>query len=91
MTLRQTVTELFDSVPAGPVVRHFVEYSIAFCSRPKAANDIISGMFVRLIVPDKAPKLRDPGLNSSREIRPKTVFEICAHIRTVHFVMDERR
>ena len=44
--LRQTVAELLDSLLAGPVLRTFVQYSVAFCSRPKAANDVISGVAV---------------------------------------------
>ena len=37
-----------------------MQYSIAICSRPEVASDVISGGFVRLIVPDQALKLRDP-------------------------------
>ena len=54
MTLRQTVTELFDHLPARPVLRTFMQYFIAFCSRPESANDVIAGVFVGLIVPDNA-------------------------------------
>ena len=71
--LRQTVTELFHSLLAGPVLRTFVQYSIAFCTRQEAANDVMSGLFVRLIVPNKIVKFRDPCLNRSREIRPKAI------------------
>ena len=39
----------------------------------EAASDVISGLFVGLIAQDKAVKFPDPGLNSSREIRPKAV------------------
>ena len=48
-------------------------------SRPEEANDVISGKFGRLIVPDNDVKLGDPRLNRSREIRG------------AHFVMDDDR
>ena len=50
---------------AAPVLRTFVQYLIAFCSRPETASDFISGKYV---------KFRDPGLNRSREIPPETVI-----------------
>ena len=56
---------------AGPVLRTFMQYSTAFCSRLEAANDRMSGLFVGLIVPDTAVKFRDAGLKFSREIRSK--------------------
>ena len=33
-----------------------MQYFIAFCSRPEAAGDVISSIFLRLIVPDKSIK-----------------------------------
>ena len=36
--------------PAGPVSRPFVQYLIAFCSRPEADSDVRSGKFVRQTV-----------------------------------------
>ena len=48
-------------------------YSVEFCNRPEAAIDVISDLLVRLIVPDKDAKFGVPGLNLSREIRPKGV------------------
>ena len=47
--------------------RHFLQYSIAICSRPETASDVISIKFVRLIV----AKFRDPRLNRSQEIQHK--------------------
>ena len=44
-----------------------MQYSIAFCCRLEAANDVTSGMFVRQIVPDKAAEFRDHGFNISGE------------------------
>ena len=41
--------------------------SITFCSRPEAADDVISGTFVGLIVLDKREKIRGPSLNRFRE------------------------
>ena len=46
---------------------------IAFCSRPEAASDVMSGRFVRPIVLDKCVKFCDPCLNRSREIPPEAV------------------
>ena len=59
--------------PVAPVLRSFVQYLIAFCSRLKAASDDMFGRFVGLTVPDKWVKFRDRRLNRSREIRPKSV------------------
>ena len=59
--------------PAGPVLRTFVEYLITFYSRPEAASDVISGMFVGPVVRDKSVKSHDPSLNRSREIPPEAV------------------
>ena len=61
--LRQNVTELFDSLLAGPVLRTFMQYPIAFCSRTQADSDVIPGRLVMLIVPNKAVKFCDPHLN----------------------------
>ena len=44
-------------------------YLVAFCSRPEAAGDVISGRFVRPIVSDKSVKLCYPRLNCSPEIQ----------------------
>ena len=41
-----------------------------FCSRPEAAIVVISGMFMRQPIADRAVKCGDPWLNRSREIRP---------------------
>ena len=41
--LGYTVADLLDSLPAAPVLRTFVQYLIALCSRLEAACDVISG------------------------------------------------
>ena len=46
------MAELFDTLPAASVLRTFVQYLIAFVSTLEAASDVISGKFVRPIVPD---------------------------------------
>ena len=56
-----------------PFLRTSVQYLIAFCSRPEAASDVISGRFVRLAVPDKYVKFHGRRLNRSREIPPNAV------------------
>ena len=71
--LPQTVTALCASMPAAPVLRTFLQYSFAFCSRPEVANDVMSGRFVRLVDPDQCVKFRDPRLHRSPEIRPEAV------------------
>ena len=63
------LTELFESVLAAPVLRTFVQYLIAFCSRPKGPGDVISGRSVELI----NVKFRDPRLSCSGEIRPRVM------------------
>ena len=42
--LRQTVTGLFDSMDAGPVLCTFMQHSITFCSVPEVVGDVISGL-----------------------------------------------
>ena len=71
--LFQTMTELCASMPVTSILRTFMQYLIAFCSRPEAAADVISGRFVRLTVPNKFVKFCDPCLNRSPDILPKTV------------------
>ena len=57
----------------GPVFRTFVQYLITFCSRPETASDVISGLFVGMIVPEKPVTFRDPRLNLSQAIPPEAV------------------
>ena len=45
--------DLFDSLLIGPVLRTFLQYSVAFCSRLKADIYVISSAFVRLVIPEK--------------------------------------
>ena len=54
---RLTVAKLFNSYT---VLRTFVQYLIALCSRQEAASDVISGRFVRLIVPEEFVKFNYP-------------------------------
>ena len=60
-------------MPVSPVLRTFVQYLIAFFSRPEVASDVISGNFVGPIVHDTPVKFRDPRLNRYREILPAAV------------------
>ena len=46
--LHQTVTELCASIPGAAVLPTFVQYLIAFCSRPEIASDVISDLVVDL-------------------------------------------
>ena len=50
-----------------------MQYSMTFCSRPEAASDVISGMHVSQIVPNKIVKFVGRGLNFFREIRLQVV------------------
>ena len=45
------------------IFTHFHTLSITLCSRPQAANDLISGIFMKHIVPDNAVKCFDLGSN----------------------------
>ena len=67
------LTELFDSLPAAPVLHTFVQYLIPVCSRQEAASDVLSGRFVMLIVPDKSVAFCDLRFNRSGEIRSEAV------------------
>ena len=74
MIFRQTRTELFDCLAAELGLLTFMQCSIAFGSRPEAANDVISRVFVRLVVSDQHVKYRDPARTVlDREIQPKSV------------------
>ena len=44
--MHQTVNELFDYMPAGPVKCSFMQYSITFCSQPEVASDVLAGVAV---------------------------------------------
>ena len=46
----------------------FVQYLIIFCYQPEAASDVISDIFVALVVLDRHVKFYDPSLNHSGEI-----------------------
>ena len=74
------MAKLFDSLLAAPVLRTFVQYLIAFCSRLQAAYDVISGVFVRPIVPDKSIQFRDPRL----EHRPEAASDIISSVGIAH-------
>ena len=72
---------LFDFWPVGPVLRiTFVQYFIAFCSRPEVTSDIISGNFVGTVVPDNHVKFDDPCLNGSPEFPPQALDAVFSHV-----------
>ena len=50
-----------------------MQYLIAFCSQPEADTVVISGRFVRPVVPDKCVKLHNTCLNRSRDIIPEVI------------------
>ena len=61
--------------PAGPVLRiTFGQNLIAFCSRPEETSDVISGIFVGLVVSDDCMKFGDLRINLSRDITPEAVL-----------------
>ena len=65
MLLHQTSAKLFDSSRLDPFYALFLltsmQYSIPFCTKSKAASDVISGTFGRHRVPDNTVKFSDPG------------------------------
>ena len=73
MILRQSETDLFDSLPAAPVSRTFMQYLIAFSNRLEAASDVISDKCGRPIVPHKCVKFPYPRLNRPWEIPPEAI------------------
>ena len=50
-----------------------MQYLIAFCSRPEAASDVISGVLVGPIVSDKQMLFRDHRLDRTREIPSEAI------------------
>ena len=77
--LRQTVTELWTSMPTAPVLRAFVQYLIAHCRWPEAASGVIFGMFVDPTGMKVHVKFCDSRSNRSEDIR------------LPHFVTNGRR
>ena len=73
MMLDETMAALFDSLPTGPVLRTFMQYSAADRKQIGRDSDDISSRFVGLIYANNAAKFRDPCVNSSRKIPPKAV------------------
>ena len=63
--LRETMAALSDSMPAGHILRTFVQYSIRFYSLPETASDIIRGTFVWHIALVNAEQLDYYGLHHS--------------------------
>ena len=54
-------------------MRTFVQYSIADCGRPKAASEVMSSRFVRVIILDNDGTFRDIHLNRFRELQSNAV------------------
>ena len=63
--LRQTVADLFDSLPAGPALCTFMQYPVIFCSRPEEAGDVMSCMVVDYIGVGVRVKFSDSRSNRS--------------------------
>ena len=58
--LGETMTKLFDPLASRTRFTHFcVRYLIAFCSRPEAASEVISGIGGKQVIPDKYVKFGD--------------------------------
>ena len=51
--------ELFTSMPAGLVLRPYMQYSVAVCSQPEAAGDVISDVAVEYVSMDVHAKFVD--------------------------------
>ena len=83
---------------AEPILRTFVQYLMAFCSRSEPASDtisFISSKFFRPIVLDKCVKFRDPCLNCSWEVflydfRPEIDNDIKYSVAVDYVGMDCR-
>ena len=78
--IKQSSNELLDFLQVALVLRTFVQYLIAVCSRQEANRDVLSGRFVVMVVPDRrAGKFCNPGLNIWEKFDPKppeTAFSI---------------
>ena len=62
------MVEFLDYLASIPVLRTYVQYLIPFCSWIEAASDVISGMYMRQSIFDKAVKFGDPRFNYTHEI-----------------------
>ena len=65
MILRQSVAELFDSMPAKPVSCTCVQYSVTFSDLPEVASKIISGTAAKFFGLDVIVKFGYSRSNSS--------------------------
>ena len=60
----------YSTLPGRPVLRiTFVQYLIAFCTRPDATSDVVSGVAYRPIGVMVHAKFNDSRSNRSRDIR----------------------
>ena len=59
-----TGDKLIDWLPVGSVLRTYMKYSIVVCSRQEAGH-------MRLTIPDKCVKFRNPCLNRLEKFDPK--------------------
>ena len=72
-------------------MRNFVQYLIAFCSRPEATSDVITGRFVESIVPENHVKFGDDSrLNLSQEFLPEAVGGKTPHSGVVPRTVRDR-
>ena len=62
---RQTVAELFNFMPAGPVSCTFMQYSVALCTLLEVASGVISGVIVEVIDVDIVVKFDGSTSNRS--------------------------
>ena len=93
------VTSLF--LHFGPVLRTFLYYSIAFCSRPEGAGNAISGRFVGQLILDERVKFEPFSRNSTQSrwrryfrlffpynFRPEVVNDVISGVAVDNVGMD---
>ena len=71
--LRLMGAELFVSLPVGPVLRTYMQYSVAFWSLLEIASCVISSRCMWLTIHHKCLQFCEPRLNRSEEIPRKVV------------------
>ena len=62
------MAELYDFLPATPILRTFMHYLIAYCSRSEVPRDVTSGVALERVRVDVDIQFGDSRSNRSRDI-----------------------
>ena len=72
---RKIVAELFDSMPVGPVLRTYMQYTVTVLSLPEVASDVIYARIIMIYPPQWCREY--DGLRDEPTELNSTNFHIC--------------